>query len=252
MKLTLLGTANASQVPVYNCHCQACARARSDPRFSRGPCSALIECGEQRWLIDSGLTDLGLRFPPGSLNGVLQTHYHADHVQGLLHWRWGQGMRLPVLGPDDPDGFADLYKHPGMLDFSQKLTAFQTIEHPGFSLTPLPLNHSKPTFGYLFSDGIRHIAYLTDTVGLPPDTAVRLKDQHLDLLVLDCSFPPLQQAPRNHNDVTRALETVASLPVAKTVLTHIGHDFDSWLMEAGNELPENVAVGFDGDVVISG
>ncbi len=250
MKLTLLGTANASQVPVYNCACPACARARHDPRFRRGPCSALIECGGQRWLIDSGLTDLAERFPPGSIKGVLQTHYHADHVQGLLHWRWGKGTRLPVLGPDDPEGFADLYKHPGMLDFSQKLTAFQTRRFEGFSVTPLPLYHSKPTFGYLFSDGSSSVAYLTDTVGLPPDTQARLQKQPLDLLVLDCSYGPVPEAPRNHNDLTRALETIASLNVRKAVLTHIGHEFDCWLMEHQNELPENVVVGFDGTVLM--
>jgi phosphoribosyl 1,2-cyclic phosphate phosphodiesterase len=249
MRLSLLGTGNAPQVPVYNCHCPACERARHHPRHRRGPCCALIECGAARWLLDAGLTDLTERFAPSSLDGIFQTHYHADHAQGLLHLRWGQGLRVPVLGPDDPDGFADLYKNPGILDFSQKLTAFHTLAFVDFSVTPLPLYHSKPTLGYVFADGARRIAYLTDTVGLPPDTAAYLKQQALDLLVLDCSFPPLPQAPRNHNDLTRALDVVASLSVKKTVLTHIGHDFDAWLMDHGNELPENVTVGFDGDVL---
>jgi len=78
----------------------------------------LLECGAARWLLDAGLTDLAERFVPGSLSGVIQTHHHADHVQGLLQLRWGQGMRIPVLGPDDPRGFADLYKNPGILDYS--------------------------------------------------------------------------------------------------------------------------------------
>src|SRR3546814_8393968 len=98
MRLTLLGTGNAGQVPVYNCFCAACTRARTQSQHRRGPCSALLEFGSQRWLVDAGLTDLAERFPPGSLNGVIQTHYHADHAQGLLHLRWGQNMRLPVLG----------------------------------------------------------------------------------------------------------------------------------------------------------
>lgn len=249
MQLRLLGTGNAAQVPVYNCPCPACARARHDSRYRRGPCSALLEYGDTRWLVDSGLPDLAERFAPGSLNGIIQTHYHADHALGLLHLRWGQGMRIPVLGPDDPAGFADLYKHPGILDFSQKLIPFQTRGLDGVSLTPLTLYHSKPTLGYLFDDGARRIAYLTDTVGLPPDTAAFLQAEPLDLLVLDCSYPPQPQTPRNHNDLTRALDIVASLPVKKTVLTHIGHEFDTWLMEHGVELPEHVFVGFDGAVL---
>ncbi|NLC35002.1 MAG: hypothetical protein GX772_00890 [Alcaligenaceae bacterium] len=67
-----------------------------------------------------------------------------------------------------------------------------------------------------------------------------------DLLVLDCSFPPADQAPRNHNDLTRALETVQSLSVRRTVLTHIGHELDAWLMENENALPEGVTAGYDG------
>ena len=33
-------------------------------------------------------------------------------------------------------------------------------------VTPLPLNHSKLTFGYLLATPDRRIAYLTDTAGI--------------------------------------------------------------------------------------
>ena len=246
MLLTLLGTGNAGQVPVYNCDCQACGRARLQPQHRRGPCSALLEWEGGRWLIDAGLTDLAERFPPGSLNGILQTHYHADHAQGLLHLRWGVNIRIPVLGPPDPAGLDDLYRHPGILDFSRTLAAFQPEDLGGCTVTPLPLQHSRPTFGYVFQRGNKRCAYLTDTVGLPDDTAAWLGREPLDLLVLDCSFPPAASAPRNHNDLTRALETVHSLPVRRTVLTHIGHELDAWLMQNENTLPDGVTLGHDG------
>lgn len=249
MLLTLLGTGNAGQVPVYNCDCVACQRARQQPRFRRGPCCALLECGETRWLIDAGLTDLTQRFPPGSLSGVLQTHYHADHAQGLLQLRWGKSLKIPILGPEDAEGFADLYRHPGILDFSKTLTAFKPEALAGCTVTPVPLVHSKPTFGYVLEDDGQRIAYLTDTVGLPEDTTIFLQRKPLDWLVLDCSSPPAASPPRNHNDLTRALETVQALQPRQTVLTHIGHDLDAWLMEGGRELPEGVAAAHDGMVL---
>jgi phosphoribosyl 1,2-cyclic phosphate phosphodiesterase len=254
MRLTLLGSGDARQLPVYNCSCAACASARTNPARRRGPCCALIECGAQRWLIDSGLTDLTERFPPHSLSGILQTHYHADHAQGLLHLRWGQGLIIPVHGPDDPEGLADLYKHPGILDFSQPFAAFERRQLGELSVTALPLNHSKLTFGYLLegltgNGELRRIAYLTDTLGVPHASADVLRQQPLDLLVLDCSSAPQPIAPRNHNDLTRALEVVEQLQPGETVLTHIGHSFDAWLLENSDALPAGVSLAFDGRVL---
>lgn len=246
MRLTLLGTADARQVPVYGCHCPACRAATADPRLRRLPCSALIECGDQRWLIDSGLPDLCERFPPHRLSGILQTHYHADHAQGLLHLRWGQGLVIPVHGPDDPEGLADLYKHPGILDFSRPFSAFEQRDLGAVRVTALPLVHSKPTLGYLIEGEGRLIAYLTDTVGLPDDTLALLLERPLDVLVLDCSMPPQQQVPRNHNDLTLALDSIARLNPRQAVLTHIGHTLDAWLMEQPRSLPGNVLIGRDG------
>jgi phosphoribosyl 1,2-cyclic phosphate phosphodiesterase len=249
MRLTLLGTGDARQVPVYNCNCPACASARVYSARRRGPCCALIECGAQRWLIDSGLTDLCERFPPHSLSGILQTHYHADHAQGLLHLRWGQGLIIPVHGPDDPEGLADLYKHPGILDFSQPFVPFERRQLGELSVTALPLNHSKLTFGYLLEGDGRRIAYLTDTLGVPDASAEVLRQQPLDLLVLDCSTAPQPIAPRNHNDLTRALEVVEQLQPRQTVLTHIGHSFDAWLLANPDALPAGVSLAFDGRVL---
>jgi len=248
MRLTLLGTGDARQVPVYGCECAACDLARNDETLRRRPCSALIECGEQRWLIDSGLPDLTERFPPRSFNGILQTHYHADHAQGLLHLRWGQGLVIPVHGPVDPEGLSDLYKHPGILDFSQPFDAFETRQFGPLSVTAMPLQHSKPTLGYLFEGENRRIAYLTDTVGLPPATLEYLQRQPLDLLVLDCSMPPQPQPPRNHNDLTLALASIAEVQPTLAVLTHVGHTLDAWLLQHLGTLPGNVRVARDGAV----
>lgn len=247
MRLTLLGTGNAAQVPVYNCLCVACERARADPGYRRGPCCALLTAGGQQWLIDAGLTDLATRFAPGQLTGIIQTHYHADHAQGLLHLRWGINMRLPVLGPHDPDGLADLYKHPGILDFSGVLAPFVRHElMPGLALIPVPLTHSKPTLGYVFEHQGRRLAYLTDTAGLPDDTARFLAQAPVDAVVLDCSYPPQAEPPRNHNDLVSALASVAGLSAGKVVLTHIGHQLDAWLMAQGPTLPGHVQFAYDG------
>lgn len=249
MRLTLLGTGDARQVPVYGCQCPACCAARRDVRLRRLPCCALVECGDQRWLIDSGLTDLCERFPPRSLSGILQTHYHADHAQGLLHLRWGQGLVIPVHGPVDPNGLADLYKHPGILDFSRPFASFERRVFGGLSVTALPLVHSRPTLGYLLEGGGRRVAYLTDTVGLPDDTTAYLQRAPLDALILDCSMPPQLHIPRNHNDLNLALQTVDALQPRQAVLTHVGHTLDAWLIHEPRQLPVNVTIARDGMVL---
>ncbi len=245
MKITLLGTGDVRQVPVYGCDCEACYRARIDVSYVRRPCSAMLESGGLRLLLDGGLTDLSHRFKPGDLDAILLTHYHVDHVQGLFHLRWGLGPTIPVLGPDDQNGCADLLKHPGMLEFRPPLVAFETFRMGALEITPLPLQHSKPTYGYLFHEGTRSIAYLTDTVGLPAETEAFLKLQTLDLMVLDCSHPPSDTPPRNHNDLNMALAIHHSIRPQKTVLTHIGHELDALFAQKLIELPAGVYLAED-------
>ena len=246
MRVTFLGTGDAGGVPLYGCNCPACMRARAVADFHRRPCTVLVEAEDTRILIDAGLTDLTERFPPGSLSAIVLTHFHPDHVQGLFHLRWGVGQPIAVYGPPDSDGCADLYKHPGLLEF-RHLAKFKSFHVDDLTITPLPLIHSKPTFGYAVEDATgARVAYLTDTVGLPPKTETFLRDWQASALVLDCSYPPLQDSPSHHNDLTLALATIEAVGPEQAWLTHIGHEFDAWLIDNEGSLPPGVAIARDG------
>lgn len=248
MQLTFIGTGSTSAAPLYGCACEICTDARIYPTLKRNPASVFIKAGNTRLLIDAGLHNLGERFPAGTFEAILVTHFHADHVQGLFPIRWGVGDKITVYSPPDTEGCADLYKNPGLLDF-RTVHKFEPFNIGEITITPVPLIHSKPTLGYCLACGDTRIAYLTDTVGLPPVTADFLKQWQPTQLILDCSFPPRLEIPKGHNDVTRAIESIALVQPKHALLTHIGHELDAWLKQNPDTLPSNVDVAHDNLVV---
>jgi phosphoribosyl 1,2-cyclic phosphate phosphodiesterase len=246
MRITFLGTGDAGGVPLYGCNCNACDHARADDARKRRQCSALVEDGYTRILLDAGLPDLTERFPPGSLSAIVLTHFHPDHVQGLFHLRWGRGTPIPVHAPPDSEGCADLYKHPGLLEF-KRLAKFEPIVIGTLTITPLPLIHSKVTYGYAIENAAgERFAYLTDTAGLPPNTIEFLRAWQPDGMALDCSHPPREELPRNHNDWNHALSLIDQIKSQRAWLTHIGHEVDQRMLQHPQTLPPNVAVARDG------
>ncbi len=227
MRLTFLGTGGVWAAPVHGCACTACSVARRDPSRARAPASTLLEVAELRLLIDAGRTDLVERFPPGSLDGVLQTHFHADHCLGLTQMRWSLAEPLPVWCPNDPRGYDDLTKHPGRLRF-QTCAASDAFCIGPVTVTPVALIHSRPTLGWVVAHDARRIAYLSDTRGLPDDTLAILDAAPLDLVVLDCAYPPGVPGPRNHNDLEEAAAILARLSPRQARLTHINHELDEY------------------------
>ncbi len=247
-EIELLGTGSAAQVPVWGCDCIACERARVEPQRRRHSASLALHTPDGVTLVDAGLMDLAERFRFETIRRVLLTHFHMDHVQGLFPLRWSErAERIPVYRPDDPQGCDDLYKYPGVFAFQPPLQPFSPLAFDDFTLTALPLHHSRPTFGYLIDlAGGYRVAYLTDTVGLPEETRAYLAARTPQLVLLDCSEPPREPAPRNHNDLTRALQIHRQLGAGRTILTHIGHRLDSWLLTQSYELPAGVELGRDG------
>ncbi len=150
-----------------------------------------------------------------------------------------------MFTPPDSEGCADLYKHPGILDFRPQ-RKYQSFDLDNLKITPLPLLHSKPTFGYLLSYQDTHIAYLTDTKGLPAGTISILKSINLNTMIIDCSYMPGFEG-KGHNNLNEVIEIQDQIGASQVVLTHIGHDFDIWLRD--NELPIAFKAGHEGLVL---
>ncbi|MDE6239920.1 MAG: MBL fold metallo-hydrolase, partial [Muribaculaceae bacterium] len=84
MKLTFLGTGTSTGVPQIGCNCAVCSSP--DPREKRLRASVLVEVNPGfNLLIDCGpdFREQMLRVGSPSLQAVLLTHSHYDHVGGI-------------------------------------------------------------------------------------------------------------------------------------------------------------------------
>ncbi len=245
--LEFLGTGDCAGIPVYGCTCRICKESIDNTALRRNSSCALISSAGHKLLIDAGVSDIRHRFPPHSLDRIVLSHFHIDHVCGLFPMRWGCSETLiPVHSPHDPDGCADLLKHHGIFDFSDCLKPFVPRTFDDLDITPLPLNHSKPSLGYAISSGESRLAWLCDTGGLPAETLLFLKTWQPSVMVLDCTFPPLTEPHPNHNDITAALSLSSEIRPGRTYLTHISHHLDIWLLTGHAQLPTNVIPARDG------
>lgn len=248
MRLTFLGTGAAGGVPLWGCDCKVCTLARVDITLRRKPNCAVLEAGATRLLIDAGVMDVAERFPPGALQAVLVTHFHADHVQGLFHLRWGKG-ELEVYSPHDSEGCADLYKSPGPLRFKQ-LSKHEQIKLGEVSITAVPLVHSKPTLGYCIEHEGARVAYLSDCRELPLATLEFMQRWQPHTICLDCTFPPGAPEPRNHFDLLEAISIAQQFPSSEMVLMHISHKLDDWLASHPYALPDGMTMARDGETLV--
>ncbi len=249
--LTFLGTGTSVGVPVIGCNCPVCKS--NDPHNNRTRSSLLVTTGETTVLVDSGpdLREQALRESVSSIDAVIYTHSHLDHIVGFDELRafcWGKKEPLP------------LYATVSCLDDLKNMFgwAFQKNNNSGYvrpaprpvtaefrigdlTILPLPVIHgSVETIGFLFeTDAHFRFAYLPDVKSIP-DTTIAMMG-NLDLLIIDA----LRDSPHStHLSVPEALAISEKLSPRKTLLTHISHDLDHESLAA--KLPEGASPAHDG------
>lgn len=83
LKVVFLGTGTSQGIPVIACDCEVCQSA--DPHDNRLRCSVLVSVNDRNMVIDTGpdFRQQMLAAKVKTLEAVLFTHEHKDHISGM-------------------------------------------------------------------------------------------------------------------------------------------------------------------------
>lgn len=257
LTFTILGCGSSGGVPRVGQGWGACDP--KNPRNRRRRCSLLVERkgphGTTIVLVDTSpdlreqLLDAGVT----ALDAVLFTHAHADHTHGIDDLR-----PLAILHRHRIDIYADeetaraLHQRFGYCFSTPPGSAYPPIlnEHrfregreivvdgPGGPIVALPFRQRHgdiDAFGFRFGD----VAYSSDVNGFPENSLGHL--HNLDVWILDA----LRDTPHpSHFSLQEALDHVALLKPARTILTNLHTDLDYADLE--RRVPAGMVPAYDG------
>jgi len=251
LRITFLGTGTSQGVPVIGCGCSTCRS--EDPRDQRLRSSILIRENDFTLVVDTGpdFRQQMLRAGVDSLDAVLFTHEHRDHIAGLddiraFNFIQDQSMDiytekrvLKALKKAFPYVFVEK-KYPGVPRVHVHLISTDPFRVGPVAVIPVRMLHYKlPVLGFRFGD----FAYLTD--GSHIAEAEKKKLQGLKYLVVNALR---REEHISHFNLSQAVELIESLGPERGYLTHISHQLEP-VAQLEKELPSNIAVAYDGLVL---
>ena len=261
LRITVLGCGASPGVPRIGGDWGACDP--SNPKNRRRRCSILVQALDDddqatNVLVDTSpdireqLLDAGI----GSLDGVLYTHAHADHIHGIDDLRafWiNTGDRVAIYADQSTlerlhEAFGYCFETPAGSAYPPILQANEirnrealTINGAGGALLCLPFDQQHGSISCL---GFRFggFAYSPDVSGLDDDAIGALKD--LDVWLVDA----LRRKPHpSHFSLGETLEWIERINPKRAILTHMHVDLDYETL--CRELPSDVEPAYDGMVI---
>jgi len=255
MKITVLGSGSSSGTPAVGY-----GWGRCDPKNTKNQRlrpSILVEDANARVLVDTSpdLRQQLLNASITQLDGVLYTHYHADHLHGIDDLRpINRTMNAPLDIFCDKDtldvirerfGYvleplaegATMYYKPTLIP--HEIGPGDDFEINGLRIQTFGQDHGYcKTLGFRFGD----FAYSTDVVELPEDSFEALDGVKIWMIgtLVDTIHP-------THAHVDKAVEWVSRVKPEQAFLTHLGVGLDH--ASVSDDLPDGMYVAFDGQVI---
>ena len=248
MIFTFLGTGTSQGVPMIGCSCRVCTS--TDPKDKRLRTSLMIEHDSKRIVIDSGpdFRQQMLREKVHSLDGVVFTHEHKDHIAGLDDVRAFNYLQRKPMDVYATERVQTALKREFFYIFSgvqypgiPRLT-LHTIDHQrfhaaGIPMTPVPVLHLQlPVLGFR----IGGFSYVTDANEMDAGSMDLLRNS--DVLVLNALR---REKHVSHYNLEEAITLVNELKPKKAYFTHISHQMGLH-EEVNSALPDHIRLAHDG------
>jgi phosphoribosyl 1,2-cyclic phosphate phosphodiesterase len=243
----ILGSGTSNGVPMLGVHYSP--EFLSNPKNHRTRSSCLLKGPDGNFLIDC-TPELRLQLVRESIHSVqevLITHTHADHVMGMDDLRSFcivEKRSIPVYAyPRYQEDIKRIYPYafaempPGVWVPRFELRDVpDVIKSCGLEIRCFQVMHGAyPVVGVRVND----FAYVTDVNAIPQAAWDQLQD--LETLVIDA----VRHEPHpNHFHVEATLQVIEKLSPKRAYLTHLSHEFDHDSYE--EKLPNHIRLAYDG------
>lgn len=249
MRVRILGSGTSSGVPRIGNDWGACDP--HEPRNRRSRAAILVEHEGTRILVDTGpdMREQLLAADVGTVDAIIWTHSHADHVNGIDDVRQiYHALGRPVPGYARRETLAALHQqyayvfegrggYPATID-ARTLPDALTIGNIRITVTDQPHGRIVSAGLRFEADGVA-VGYATDFHDMTPD--MRTLYTGLDLWIVDA----LREKPHpSHPTVSAVLDWAAQLRPRQSALIHMDQSMDYATLRA--TLPTGVEPGYDG------